>query len=122
MLDKLAGVAARYDEINTLLADQAVASDYEKVAALAQERSGIEPIAEGYAEYRTVLDQIAQAQALIDGDDADMRALAEEELGSLETRQGELESELRTLLLPKDPRDDKNVILEVRAGAGGDEA
>jgi len=122
MLDRLAGVAARYEEINAQLADPAVASDYEKVAAIAQERSGIEPIAEGYYEYRSVLGQIAEAETLIAGEDDEMRALAEEELASLHTRRDTLEGQLRTLLLPKDPRDDRNVILEIRAGAGGDEA
>jgi len=122
MLDKLAGVAARYEEINAQMGDSAVASDYEKVAALAQERSGIEGIAEGYYEYRSVLDQIAEAETLIEGEDEEMRALAEEELGSLSARRDELEAQLRTMLLPKDPRDDKNVIVEIRAGAGGDEA
>jgi peptide chain release factor 1 len=122
MLDKLAGVAARYEEIERLLGDQSVASNYQKVAELSQERSTLQSIAAGYYEYRTVLDQIEQAKSLIEGDDAEMRDLAQEELSQLEPRRNELEAELRRLLLPKDPRDDKNVILEIRAGTGGDEA
>jgi peptide chain release factor 1 len=122
MLDKLAGITARYEEIDRQLGDPAVASDYQKVAEYAQERSNLQPIAEGYYRYRALLDQIEQAQSLVDGDDAEMRDLAAEELASLEPQRTELEAKLRLLLLPKDPRDDKNVILEIRAGTGGDEA
>ncbi len=75
MLDKLAGVAARYEEIENLLGDPAVASNYQRVAELSQERSSLQPITEGYYEYRIVLDQIDQARSLLEGDDADMRDL-----------------------------------------------
>ncbi|MBN1427170.1 MAG: peptide chain release factor 1 [Anaerolineae bacterium] len=122
MLDKLAGIAAHCEELEHLLADPAVAADYERVADYAQERSNILPIAEGYYEYKQLLSQIEEAKALEDSDDVDMRQLATEELAALHSRQEELEAELRLLLLPKDPRDDKNVILEIRAGTGGDEA
>jgi len=122
MLDKLAGITARYEEIDRQLGDPAVASDYQKVAEYAQERSNLQPIAEGFYRYRALLDQIEQAHLLADGDDPEMRDLAAEELASLEPQRTELEAKLRLLLLPKDPRDDKNVILEVRAGTGGDEA
>jgi peptide chain release factor 1 len=122
MLDKLAGIAAHYEEIDHLLADPSVAANYEKVAEYAQERSNILPIVEGYYQYRQVLEQIEEARALASSDDIDMRQLAEEEMDSLQDRQAELEEALRRLLLPKDPRDEKNVILEIRAGAGGDEA
>jgi peptide chain release factor 1 len=122
MLDKLAGIAAHYEEIERLLADPAVAADYEKVAEYAQERSNILPIAQGYYEYRHLLEQMEEAEALTDSEDGEMRQLAEEELTTLQARQDELEEELRRMLLPKDPRDEKNVILEIRAGAGGDEA
>jgi peptide chain release factor 1 len=122
MLDKLTGIAARYEDINAQLGDQKVAADYEKVAEIAQERSGLQPIVEGYYAYRSLLDQIAQAESLLESDDADMRALAEEDLSDLLPRRDALEARLRLMLLPKDPRDDKSVILEIRAGAGGDEA
>ncbi|MBN1309921.1 MAG: peptide chain release factor 1 [Anaerolineae bacterium] len=122
MLEKLAGVAARYEELEHLLADPDVAADYEKVAEYAQERSNISPVIERYYEYKQILEQLEEAQTLSASDDADMRQLAAEELASLQARQEELEEELRLLLLPKDPRDNKNVILEIRAGTGGDEA
>ena len=122
MLDKLAGVAARYEELERLMGDPDVASDYEQVAEYAQERSNLQPLAEGYYEYKGVLEQIDEAEALTESDDKEMRDLAYEELDRLRARRDELEEDLRTLLLPRDPRDAKNVILEIRAGAGGDEA
>src|SRR5574341_503470 len=118
MLDKLAGIAARYEEVERLLGDPAVASDYTKVAEYAQERSSLQPIAEGYYEYRRVLEQIEEAKGLIESEDADLRQLAQEEMASLEARRDELDGELKRMLLPKDPRDEKNVILEIRAGTG----
>jgi peptide chain release factor 1 len=122
MLEKLAGIASRYDELEQLMADPTIAADYEKVAEYAQERSSLQPIVEGYREYRDTLEQLDEAEALLDSEDAEMRELAQEEVDSLTQRQDELEDELRLLLLPKDPRDEKNVIMEIRAGAGGDEA
>ncbi len=122
MLDKLAGIAARYEELERLLADPQVAADYERVAEYAQERSNLQPIVEGYYEYRSVLEQIDEAEQLLDSSDSDLRALAEEELENLHKRRVELEEHLRLLLLPKDPRDTKNVIMEIRAGTGGEEA
>ena len=122
MLEKLAGIAARYEELGRLMADPEIAMDYEKVAEYAQERSNLEDIVKGYYEYRDTLEQIDETEPLLDADDEEMRALVSEELDELRTRRDELEEELRLLLLPKDPRDDKNVILEIRAGAGGDEA
>ncbi len=122
MLDKLAGIAARYEELERLLADPQVAADYERVAEYAQERSNLQPIVEGYYEYRSVLEQIDEAEQLLDSSDSDLRALAEEELENLRKRRMELEEHLRLLLLPKNPRDAKNVIMEIRAGTGGEEA
>ncbi len=122
MLDKLAGVAARYEEIDRLLTEPAVAADYQKVAEYAQERSALQPVADGYYRYRALLDQIEQAKSLVDSDDPEMRALAAEELQTLEPQRTGLENQLRRLLLPRDPRDEKNVIVEIRAGTGGDEA
>lgn len=123
LLDKLAGIAARYDEIERMMADPEIAADYQKVAEFAQERSNLEPVFKAYHAYKSVLEQIDEARMLIDSeDDAEMRKLAQEELSKLEGHRDELESEIRLLLLPKDPRDGKNVIMEIRAGAGGDEA
>jgi peptide chain release factor 1 len=122
MLDKLAGIASRYDELEQLMADPTIAADYEKVAEYAQERSSLQPIVDGYLDYRTTLEQIEEAEALLDSEDAEMRELAQEEIESLTQHREQLEEELRLMLLPKDPRDEKNVIMEIRAGAGGDEA
>ena len=123
LADKLAGIAARYEELEQLMGDPEIASDYEKVAELAQERANIEDLTRGYYEYRDVLQQIDETETLLDEtDDNEMRELAQDELRSLVERRDELEEELRLLLLPSDPRDAKNVIMEIRAGAGGDEA
>lgn len=122
MLDKLAGIAARYEELERLMGDPEVATNYTRVAEYAQERSDLQPLAQGYYRYKTVLEQIEEAEGLMYSDDTDLRDLARDELDHLIPERDELESDLRTLLLPKDPRDDKNVIVEIRAGAGGDEA
>jgi peptide chain release factor 1 len=104
------------------MADPQIMSDYEQVAEYAQERSALQPIVEGYYEYRSTLEHIAEAEELIASDDQELRQLAEEELAALRPRRDALEEELRLLLLPRDPRDAKNVIVEIRAGTGGDEA
>ncbi len=120
MLDKLAGIETRYIEIERQMSDPAIASDYAQIAQLAQEKAGLEEIVSAYRAYKHVLTEIEETKLLLD--DPDMRALAQEELAALHTQRDTLEPRLRQLLLPKDPRDDKNVIIEIRAGAGGDEA
>ncbi|MFQ5406912.1 MAG: peptide chain release factor 1 [Anaerolineales bacterium] len=120
MLNKLAGIEARFDELERLLADPSVASDYSRVADYAQERARLEVIVAHAREYRAVLHELAEARALLDN--AEMAELAAAEIPQLESRQDQLEQKLKHLLLPRDPRDDRNVIVEIRAGAGGDEA
>lgn len=120
MLDKLAGIEARYKELERLIADPANVSDYEKVAEYSQEKSDLEEIVTNTRAYRQALDELEQAQALLD--DPDMGELAREEVNKQHEQIPWFEAKLRRLLLPKDPRDDKNVIFEIRAGAGGDEA
>ncbi|PJF36410.1 MAG: peptide chain release factor 1 [Candidatus Thermofonsia Clade 1 bacterium] len=123
MFDKLDGIAARYEAIERSLADNAILSDYSKVAALAQERAELQPIVEAYRQYQRAQRQRAEAQALLESErDPELRAMAREEITSLEAQIEALEAELKRLLLPKDPRDEKNVILEIRAGTGGEEA
>ncbi|MEP7284919.1 MAG: peptide chain release factor 1 [Chloroflexota bacterium] len=123
MFDKLAGIESRYEELDRLLADPAVSSDYAKVAELAQERAGIGPIVEAYRQYRRATQELEEAQTLIENEkDEELHALAEEESTSLKEQLTTLEGQLKTMLLPKDPRDDRNVIVEIRAGTGGDEA
>jgi peptide chain release factor 1 len=123
MLDKLAGIEARYEDLEGLMADPEVAQDHQKIAEYAQERSGLDDVVTAFREYRRVLAEYEETEALLEGEEgAEMRALAQEELDGLATRRDELEESLRLLLLPRDPRDKKNVIVEIRAGAGGDEA
>jgi len=120
LLDKLAGIEARYDELERMISDPANVNDYEKIAELAQERAEIEDIVSATRTYRQTLHELDEARALLD--DPDMAELAEQEVAALEARQKALEDQLRSMLLPRDPRDEKNVIVEIRAGAGGDEA
>ncbi len=123
MLDKLAGIEARYDELTHLLADPVVTSDTNRLRTLGQERADLEPIVEAFREYRSVRKELDDARALAaDTNDDELLAMAQEEVERLETRVAQLESVLRSMLLPRDPRDDKNVIVEIRAGTGGDEA
>jgi peptide chain release factor 1 len=123
MLDKLAGIEARYDEIERLLAAGSTNGDYSKIVTIAQERAQLEPIVEAFREYRKVSRERDDAQELVEAEaDPELRALAFEETKALEARLHELEEHIKVLLLPKDPRDDKNVYLEIRAGTGGDEA
>jgi peptide chain release factor 1 len=122
MLDKLAQVENRFDELTAQMALPEVAADYVKLGELARERAELEPLVVKYRAYKAVLSQIQDARALLEDDDADMVELAQAELDELEPRSEALQADLRRLLLPKDPRDDKNVLIEIRAGAGGDEA
>ena len=123
MLDKIEQVVARYEEIDRQMTDPEVLADHVKLTALAQERTELQPLVETFRNYKRVEQEIVDAKELIDmEDDADMLELAQEELKSLSKEQEDLEEALRKLLIPKDPRDDKNVFLEIRAGTGGDEA
>jgi peptide chain release factor 1 len=122
MFDKLNAVEARYGELMALLADPAVQNDAVKYRDNAKALSELEPLVEKYREFKTVDQQTRDAQELVRAGDADMAALAKEELKDLEPRHAALLEEIRILLLPKDPNDEKNVLLEIRAGTGGDEA
>ncbi len=123
MLQKLAGIEARYEELNTLLADPAVTSDYNNLRDFGQERADLQPIVDAFREYKSVQKELGDARSLAaDTSDDDLLAMAQEEAAHLEERAARLESELRSMLLPKDPKDDRNVIVEIRAGTGGDEA
>lgn len=120
MLEKLASIEGRFEELSHLLEQSA--DDYQRIAELAKERSEIEAIVEKSWAYRSLLRQIEEARTLLSGDDAEMRDLAEVELLEMEPQVELLEKELKGMLVPKDPRDDRNVIVEIRAGTGGDEA
>ncbi|MCK4725617.1 MAG: peptide chain release factor 1 [Anaerolineales bacterium] len=120
MLEKIAGIEQRYDDLNNELME--VGDDYHKAAELGMERAELEPVVQKAREYRQSLTELEEARSLIEVDDEDMRLLAEAEVAELEETITRLESEIKSLLLPKDTRDDRNVIMEVRAGTGGDEA
>lgn len=123
MFDKLKGIEARFEEIERLLAAGAPGGDYSKLVTVAQERSELEPIMNAFREYRSAVRARDDASAMLESEtDPDLRALAEEEFASLNPKISALEEQLKAMLLPKDPRDEKDVILEVRAGTGGDEA
>jgi peptide chain release factor 1 len=123
MLEKLAAIEERYVELDRLMADPEVAADYTRVAEYAQERSEIEPIVTIYRQLVQVEEELAGATLLRDEENgAEMQALIEDEIESLAARRAELTEQAKRMLLPKDPRDDRNVIVEIRAGTGGDEA
>ena len=123
MLDKLASIEARYDELERLLGDPAVLSDYEKMAEYGKERSALSEIIEAYHDYKRQLEQLDGAREMLDAEsDLELRTMALEEVNALEASTEALRERLKLLLVPKDPRDDKNVIMEIRAGTGGDEA
>jgi peptide chain release factor 1 len=120
MLEKLAGIEERFINLENEMVEEA--EDYQKVAELAQERSDLEPIILAYREYLQLQAQLEQAQSILDTEDGELQSLAETEISELEPRLETLEEKLRSMLLPRDPRDDRNVIVEIRAGTGGDEA
>ena len=122
MFDKLASVEARYDDLMTRLGTTEVQSDPSEYKKAAKALSDLEPLVQKFREYKTVEQDIAGAREIVASGDADMKALAEEELATLDGRREALLQELKVLLVPKDPNDEKNVILEIRAGTGGDEA
>lgn len=123
MLEKLAGIEVRYEELEQLMADPEVALDYEQVAKYAQERAELHDIVDAYRRYRTAEEELDGARIILDEEEDDeFRELAQIEVDKLEAQISQLEAELKQLLLPKDPRDERNVIVEIRAGAGGDEA
>ena len=123
MLDKLAAIETRYDELERLMGDPAVMSDYNKIAEYSKERTGLDEIVRVFRDYRRQREALDQARAILATEsDEDLRALAAEEIAELEQHLPEVEARLKVLLLPKDLRDEKNVIMEIRAGAGGDEA
>ena len=124
MFESLIPVARRYDEIGDLMADPQIAADYEQMAKLAKERSEMEELVETYRQFLARERERSDAGALLDDEslDAELAELAREEIERLDAATAELEDRLHVLLLPSDPTDNKNVIVEIRAGAGGDEA
>ncbi len=121
MLDKLKAIEDRYEELTRQLME--VGDDYQRAAELGKERSDLEPLVEKIRRYRQMREELEEARAMQSGEsDPEMRELAAMEAAELEAQIPTLEEEIRRMLLPKDPRDNRNVIMEIRAGAGGDEA
>jgi peptide chain release factor 1 len=120
MLDKIISIEQHYDEITHQMAD--AGGDYQKAAGLAKERADLESIVNKGKEYQQVMKKLDEARELQTSDDEELRGMAETEINELEPELSRLEAELKGLLLPKDPRDNRNVIMEIRAGTGGDEA
>ena len=121
MLEKLAAIEKHYEDLGRELME--VGDDYQRAADIGRERSEMESVVIKTREYRQVLEQIQESRVMLENEkDEEMRELAEMELAALEPKVEPLENEIKLLLVPKDPRDDKNVIMEIRAGTGGDEA
>ena len=122
LLPKIQAFADRAAQLEARLGEQAVAANPGEYAKLAKELAGLRPAANAAAEYKKLLSDLEGAQAMQNESDADLRELAKAEIAELEPRRAELEKQIRLLLIPRDPNDDKNAILEIRAGTGGTEA
>ena len=122
MLDKLLEVEKRYMELEGMMSDPLLVGQQREYKKVAKERSDLEEIVVCYREWRKVEQEIVDNRQLMDENDEAMRELVKDELASLRERKETLETKLKFLILPKDPNDDKNVIVEIRAGTGGDEA
>jgi peptide chain release factor 1 len=122
ILEKLQILSDRQEEVGALLSDPEVIGDQNRFRDLSKEYAELEPVVKTYADYMQVQEAISDAKLLLKDSDADMRDMAQEEMKEGEVQLAALETELQTLLLPKDPNDEKNVFLEIRAGTGGDEA
>jgi peptide chain release factor 1 len=123
MLERLESIEKRYEELNELMARPEIALDFEKLQNLARERANLEEVVTSYREYKATVKSLEDTQAMLGQKlDDDMAALAKEEIENLQDRRERLQQELKVALLPKDPADKKDVIVEIRAGAGGEEA
>ncbi|MDF2187131.1 peptide chain release factor 1 [Paraflavitalea sp. CAU 1676] len=122
MLDKLEAIKARFEDLGVALTNPAIVSDNRKFTELSKEYRSLEKIVIAHNQYRELLNDLESYRAAQRGDDEELRELAKEELPILEEKKDKLEADIRQLLIPKDPQDQKNVILEIRGGTGGDEA
>ncbi len=123
LLDKLQHLVARFEEVGTLIADPAVIADMDRYVKLNKEYSDLQKIVDARNEYKSALDSIAEAKSILENEsDGDLRQLAQDELTMNSDRIPELEEEIKLLLIPADPEDAKNAVMEIRAGTGGDEA
>jgi peptide chain release factor 1 len=123
MLETLEGIHARFKEVELLLSSPEIASDMKQFTKLNKEYSDLRQLVERYFEYKNLLSNLAEAKEMLENSsDPEMKEMAKEEFELLNERQGPLEEEIKLLLIPKDPEDDRNAMVEIRAGAGGDEA
>ena len=122
MLDKLEAIKAKFDDLGVALTNPEVVNDNKRFSQMSKEYRSLEKIVQAYQSYLRILDDIAFNKEALNGDDEELRDLAKEEVAGLEEKKQELEAHIRQLLIPKDPQDEKNAILEIRAGTGGDEA
>ena len=122
VVDKLEAIAGRREELSGLLADPAVIADQARFRSLAKELSGLQPVSDCYRRYREAVGAVESAREMLGDSDPQIRELARDELGEAQSARDTVERELRTLLIPVDPADDSNTFLEIRAGAGGEEA
>jgi len=123
MIEQLEKIEKRYQELDSRMAEPEVATDLNQLQALAQERASIENLVTLYREYKAVTSSLEETRAMLDDNlDEEMAVLAKQEIDSLETRLDSLAQELKVALLPRDPNDEKDIIMEIRAGAGGNEA
>ena len=120
MLDKLEAIKARFDELGVALTNPEIIGDNRKFGALSKEYRSLEKIVSAYGEYRKLLDDVEFYREALNGNDEEMRELAKMELPDSEEKKEKLEGSIRQMLIPKDPQDEKNAILEIRAGTGGD--
>lgn len=122
MLDKLEAIRAKFEDLGVALTNPAIVNDNRRFGAMSKEYRSLEKIVQAHDEYKRVLNDLESYREALNGDDAELRELAKEELPDLEEKKEKMEAAIRQLLIPKDPQDDKNCILEIRAGTGGDEA
>ena len=120
MLKKLTNLEERFQALEQQMAE--AASDYQRLAELARERAELEPMVTAFREYRDLSDRLSQAQSFSEGEDPELQELAQQEIQEIQPRLDGLESRLKDMLMPRDPRDRRDVIMEIRAGTGGDEA
>src|SRR5436190_8775851 len=122
MLDRLEAIKARFDQLGVALTNPAIVGNNKKFAETSKEYRGLEKIVIAYEEYKKLLDDVTMYKEALNGTDEELREMAKEELPASEEKKVKMESTIRQMLIPKDPQDDKNAIIEIRAGTGGDEA
>ena len=122
MLDKLEAIKAKFDDIGVALTNPEVVNNNKRFSQLSKEYRSLEKIVVAYEQYKRILSDVDFNKEALMGDDEELRELAKAETTDLENRKEELEKQIRNMLIPKDPQDEKNAILEIRAGTGGDEA